>query len=54
MTRAGGHFFKSGRVVAVVGAHEAVPHVEVEAVVSTHLFMVLNVMGGRVDDLTQP
>ena len=51
---AGGHFSEAGLVVAMVGAHEAIPDIEVEAVIAAHFFVVLNVVRGCVDDFSQP
>ncbi len=52
--RACGDFLKAGLVVFVVRAHEAVPVVEVEAVVAAHLLVMLDVVGRRVQQLAEP
>lgn len=41
-------------VVGVVGAHDAVPDVEIDAVVSIGLFVVHDVVGGGVEQVAQP
>ena len=49
-----GHFAEALFIVGVVGAHPAVPEVEVEAEVPLEAVMVLDVVRGRVQELPQP
>ena len=48
------HFPIAFLVVGVVGAHPAVPEVEVEAVVALEAVVVLDVVGRGVEELAQP
>jgi hypothetical protein len=36
----------------MIRAHEAIPDIEIEPVVTAHLFVMLNVIGGRVEHFT--
>ena len=38
----------------MIRAHEAIPVVEVETIVATHLFVMLDMIGRRVDELADP
>ena len=49
-----GDFVKTRFVVFVIRAHEAVPVVEVEAVVAAHFLVMLDVIGRRVQQLAKP
>src|SRR5206468_4351699 len=47
-------YFQEARfVVRVVGAHEAVQEIEVDAVVAAHFFVVHRVVGGSVEEELQ-
>jgi len=41
-------------VVGVVGAHDTVPYVEIDPIISVGFFMVHDVVGGGVQHVTQP
>jgi hypothetical protein len=45
-----GHLTESGLVVRVIGSHEPVPDVEVEAVVPSHLLVMHDMVGRGVED----
>ena len=47
-------YFQEARFVArMVGAHEAIPEIEVNAVVAAHFFMVHRVVGGGIKEKLQ-
>src|SRR5262249_61656473 len=52
--RASGHRAEARLVVRLVGAHEPVPDVEVEAIVAARRFVVHRVVGRRVEQEAQP
>lgn len=47
-------FSESGLVAVEVRAHQAVPEVKVEAVVTAQVLVVKDVRGGRVHELAKP
>ncbi len=51
---AGGDGAEALFVVWVVGAHETVPVIEVEAEVAAGFFVVLDVVGGGVEEFAEP
>src|SRR6478736_6583722 len=51
---ASGHITIELFIVRMIRAHEAVPDIEIEAVVAAEFLMVLDVISRRVEKLSQP
>src|SRR5215213_5660544 len=46
-------FHEARFVVRVVGAHEAIPNIEIDAIVAAHLFVMHCVMSGGIEEKLQ-